>query len=385
MNEELLTMILIGVAIILLIALIFAAVEIIRTVRKVRGTVDELMPSVGDTVSKVNTAIATLEPSLKRVDPLLERVSLTVDAVNLEIMRADQILADVSDVTSVASGTAKKVSGITEAPLNLLTSATDKIRSVFVDKKAEKRVERVLERAEDSETATSGGATAANAVSGEGRGADVADANGVDGANATVSAVDIAGAVGVADAAFARAHGAGVSDIDSIDVEELDEPADDGSAFATPVVDSFARSDQVLEQVAQNIKQQVAQTAQTAQTAEVPTVASLSDHTPASGLVPELAFSSQTDVGSAGSSNSDVDADISHSSESTSKQVPRQEPVRVSWQMTDFTGRSRSNPTPPPSAASSPPPPLPHSNRAVRGRRRTANAYATESSTIFFN
>jgi hypothetical protein len=83
----------------------------------------------------------------------LERVSLTVDAVNLEIMRADQILSDVSDVTGVASGAARKVSDLTEAPLNLLTSATDKLRSVFVDKKAERRAERVYEQAEQAEQA----------------------------------------------------------------------------------------------------------------------------------------------------------------------------------------------------------------------------------------
>jgi hypothetical protein len=90
----------------------------------------------------VNNTLDALQPALKRVDPLMERVSLTIDAVNLEIMRADQILADVSDVTNVASGAVKKVSDITDAPLNLLTSATDKVRSIFVDRKADKTAER---------------------------------------------------------------------------------------------------------------------------------------------------------------------------------------------------------------------------------------------------
>jgi uncharacterized protein YoxC len=157
MNENLLTMILTGVAIVLLIVLVVVAIEIIRTMRKVQGVLDDLVPSVNETIAKVNTSIDTLEPSLKRADPLLERVSLTIDAVNLEIMRADQILADVSDVTSVASGTARKVSNITETPLNLLTSATDRIRNVFVDKKAQQRTERALKNAEAATEAIGAG------------------------------------------------------------------------------------------------------------------------------------------------------------------------------------------------------------------------------------
>lgn len=150
MSEELLTMILIGAGIVLLVALVITAIEIIRTVRQVRKVVTELTPQLNETVARVNASLETIEPSLQRLDPLLERVSLTVDAVNLEIMRADQILSDVADVTDLASGTMKKVSGVADAPLNLLTSATDRIRGVFVDKKAEKQATHAILASENA-------------------------------------------------------------------------------------------------------------------------------------------------------------------------------------------------------------------------------------------
>ncbi|MCL2136967.1 MAG: DUF948 domain-containing protein [Coriobacteriia bacterium] len=146
-NEGILRMILLGSGAVLIVVVIYAVIELIRTLRWVRYTAEDLQPSIKQatevlealepTVKKANEILESLEPSMQRVDPLLERISLTVDAVNLEIMRADQILANLTDVTDVASSAAKKVNVITDTPLNLLTSATDKVRNIFSDRKPE--------------------------------------------------------------------------------------------------------------------------------------------------------------------------------------------------------------------------------------------------------
>lgn len=157
LTEEILRMILIGSATVLVLVLAVAAFELIRTLRWVRYTAEDLQPTIkqatevlenlGPTIQHANEILETLEPALKRADPLMERVSLTIDAVNLEIMRADQILANLTDVTDVASNAAKKVSTITDTPLNLLTSATDKVRTIFTDRKAEKDTQAALNEA----------------------------------------------------------------------------------------------------------------------------------------------------------------------------------------------------------------------------------------------
>ncbi|MDR2956719.1 MAG: DUF948 domain-containing protein, partial [Coriobacteriales bacterium] len=147
LTEDILRMVLMGSGAVLLVVLAIAAFELIRTLRWVRYTAEDLQPTIKQAtdvlealepaVKNANELLESLEPAMKRVDPLMERISLTIDAVNLEIMRADQILANLTDVTDVASNAAKKVSTIADTPLNLLTSATDKVRSIFSDKKAE--------------------------------------------------------------------------------------------------------------------------------------------------------------------------------------------------------------------------------------------------------
>jgi hypothetical protein len=163
LTEEILRMILIGSATVLVLVLAVAAFELIRTLRWVRYTAEDLQPTIkqatevlenlGPTIQHANEILETLEPALKRADPLMERVSLTIDAVNLEIMRADQILANLTDVTDVASNAAKKVSTITDTPLNLLTSATDKVRTIFTDRKTEKDTQAALNEAGFTSTA----------------------------------------------------------------------------------------------------------------------------------------------------------------------------------------------------------------------------------------
>jgi uncharacterized protein YoxC len=147
MTEDILRMILLGSGAILILILIYAVVELVRTLRWIRYTAEDLQPTIKQatevlealepTVKKANEILEALNPSIQRVDPLIERISLTVDAVNLEIMRADQILANLTDVTDVASNAAKKVNTIADTPLNLLTSATDKVRTIFSDRKPE--------------------------------------------------------------------------------------------------------------------------------------------------------------------------------------------------------------------------------------------------------
>ena len=163
-NEEILRMILLGSGTVLVLVVIYAVFELIRTLRWVRYTAEDLQPSIKQatevlealepTVKKATDILETLGPTMKRIDPLMERVSLTVDAVNLEIMRADQILANLTDVTDVASSAAKKVNVITDAPLNLLTSATDKVRNIFSDRKPRQDTQAALVEAEADQPVT---------------------------------------------------------------------------------------------------------------------------------------------------------------------------------------------------------------------------------------
>lgn len=125
------------------LALIWFVVELVMTLRKTRKTVADIQKQVEPVLESVNRMTADLEPTIKhveqitaqlepavaKVDPLVDRVTLTIDAANLEIMRVDQILEDVTQITGTVSSTLDTVDAVTSAPLELVSSVTDKFRS----------------------------------------------------------------------------------------------------------------------------------------------------------------------------------------------------------------------------------------------------------------
>lgn len=118
------------------LGLIIFLIEATRTLRKTRKTIDELQTKVSPTLDSVNQITNSLEPAVSKVDPMVERLGLTVDAVNLELMRVDQILEDVNDVTANISKTSNAIDSVTSAPVNLVNSVTERVRGALRGKHA---------------------------------------------------------------------------------------------------------------------------------------------------------------------------------------------------------------------------------------------------------
>lgn len=118
------------------LALIWFVIELVITIKKVRGraisTIDELQPSI----KNIENMVEEIQPTISKVDPLVDRVTLTVDSVNLEMMRVDEILEDVSQITGTVSKTMNTVDNVTSAPLDIVTSVTNKVRKKFTPKYA---------------------------------------------------------------------------------------------------------------------------------------------------------------------------------------------------------------------------------------------------------
>lgn len=118
------------------VALVWFVIELVITIRKVRGkaldTIDELEP----TIDEVKGMVTELQPTIKKVDPLVDRVTLTVDSVNLEMMRVDEILEDVTTITNTLSKTMNAVDSVTSAPVEIVSSITSKVRNKFRPKYA---------------------------------------------------------------------------------------------------------------------------------------------------------------------------------------------------------------------------------------------------------
>ncbi|MEG1397197.1 MAG: DUF948 domain-containing protein [Raoultibacter sp.] len=113
------------------VALVWFIIELVMMVRKTRSAVDDMQKKIDPTLTSIGNMTASLEPAVAKIDPLVERVSLTVDAANLEIMRLDQILEDVNDITGKVSLAANAVESATSAPIAIVNTMTDKVRGVL--------------------------------------------------------------------------------------------------------------------------------------------------------------------------------------------------------------------------------------------------------------
>ncbi len=140
------------------IGAIWALIELIVFLRGTRKTLKTLEEEVRPVISDVREMTESLKPAASKIDPLAERISLAVDAVNLEIMRLDGILENVDSLTSSASSAANAVDTVANTPLKLVSTAADRLRGVFLHKKASDASIALGSAAEEEETAEGGSA-----------------------------------------------------------------------------------------------------------------------------------------------------------------------------------------------------------------------------------
>lgn len=110
-------------------ALVWFIVELVLTIRRTRSMVDDVQKQIEPTLDNV-------QQLTEDAKPLVERVSLTVDAANLEIMRVDEILQDVNQITGTVTRAVDTVDNVANAPMDLVNSLTRKVRNKLGGKQA---------------------------------------------------------------------------------------------------------------------------------------------------------------------------------------------------------------------------------------------------------
>lgn len=139
------------VLIVLVAAGIWALVELALVFKRLRGTLDVLDNTVSDLNKSVNKTIEDLQPILENVDatvkslqptiqevqPLLNKAGTTIDALSLDLLRVDEILADVSDITNTAANATSAVGGVASNASDVANSVLGKVKSKLGSKKQE--------------------------------------------------------------------------------------------------------------------------------------------------------------------------------------------------------------------------------------------------------
>lgn len=125
------------VLIILVVAGIWAAVELALVLRRARSTVDTLdttLNGINETlaetkpvIEKLDATLDDMQPALGQVEPLLKQGSIAIEALSADLIEVNGVLRDVSSVTGSMSTASGAVSGIASA-------ATEKVHK-FLNKR----------------------------------------------------------------------------------------------------------------------------------------------------------------------------------------------------------------------------------------------------------
>lgn len=111
--------------VLLVIAGIWAVIELALTIRRTRTTVDSLDKTMGEVndmlaetrpvVAKLDGAIDELQPALTQVEPLLKSANVAVDALTSNLIEVEAVVRDVSTVTGAAANAGNAVSGVADS------------------------------------------------------------------------------------------------------------------------------------------------------------------------------------------------------------------------------------------------------------------------------
>ena len=120
--------------IVLVLAAIWAIVELALTLRRARSSVVEVVDSANVTIeqlqpviSKIDGMMDELEPAIKKIDPLIENANKSVEEVPALVTQVNTILDDVSSVSGVASTATNAVSGVVTNAVSNVSGAISRI------------------------------------------------------------------------------------------------------------------------------------------------------------------------------------------------------------------------------------------------------------------
>lgn len=131
------------VLIVLVVAAVWAVVELALTIRRTRGVVDSLDKTVGDLnntlaeaqpmVAKLDGAIDELTPALAQVEPILASSKTAVDALTSNLVEIEGVVRDISAVTGSMANASNAVSSVTDSAVGAVQKLVDKVKAPAAD------------------------------------------------------------------------------------------------------------------------------------------------------------------------------------------------------------------------------------------------------------
>lgn len=120
--------------IVLVVAGIWAVIELALFLRRTRKGVADITDSVSETISELRPTVAKLDgivdelgPAAKQIEPILDKASTTVDLVNVNLVRTESVLSDVNTATNSAAQITTSVTGAAGSAAAAVAGAVNKV------------------------------------------------------------------------------------------------------------------------------------------------------------------------------------------------------------------------------------------------------------------
>lgn len=134
--------------IVLVIAGVWAVIELALFLRRTRKGVADITDSLSETISELRPTVAKLDgivdelgSSSKQIEPLLEKATTTVDLVNVNLVRTESVLADVNTATNTAAQISTSVTGAAGNAANAVAGVVNKVAGKVSGKASSKTLE----------------------------------------------------------------------------------------------------------------------------------------------------------------------------------------------------------------------------------------------------
>ena len=136
--------------VVLVIAGVWAVVELALVLRRTRRSVETLTDTVNDTLGEVRPVIAKLDgavdelvPASREVEPMLKKASTTIDLVNVDLVRLEGMLSDVNTVTDTSARVSTAVTGAAESVASGVAGAVGKVAGKVTGAGSRRRQEKL--------------------------------------------------------------------------------------------------------------------------------------------------------------------------------------------------------------------------------------------------
>jgi uncharacterized protein YoxC len=120
--------------IILVVAAVWAVVELALTIRRARSSVDEISRQAQETIAQIQPIVTKadglvdeLDPTVKQLPALMDKAQTAVDVATVDLASLNTILQDVSEVSGTASSVTSAVNKVADSAAQGVAQVMGKI------------------------------------------------------------------------------------------------------------------------------------------------------------------------------------------------------------------------------------------------------------------